>query len=97
MCDCGVEIENADADCSNQRLQLVVNTCQLHTLNTNKLLFGLDTITEKQNSEFFEHVQTYIKASNMFKTEERVALRKQGLNEKPKHQILQRDTRKFLS
>ena len=53
---------------SNQRLQLFVNTRQFHTLNTNKLIFGLDDITEEQNSELFEHIQTYIKTSNIFKS-----------------------------
>jgi len=42
----------------NQRLQLFVNTGtrQFDTLNENKHIFGLDNITEEQNSELFEHV-----------------------------------------
>ena len=74
MCDCGVEIENAEhyffrcRRYSNQRLQLFITTRQFHTLNTNKLIFGLDNITEEQNSELFQHVQTYIKTSNRFKS-----------------------------
>jgi len=56
MSDCGVELENAEhylfqyGRYNNQQLQLCVNTRQFNSLSTLTLIFGLDNITEEQNS-----------------------------------------------
>jgi len=54
--NCGVELENAEhylfqyRRYNNQKLQFFVNTRQFHSLNTLTFIFGLDNITEEQNS-----------------------------------------------
>ncbi len=66
-CDCGNIIENATHyffQCprfSNQRLELFFNTQAYYPLTTKKLLFGIENLTNDDNSILFSEVQKFIK------------------------------------
>ena len=73
-CRCGSICEDADHfffRCqlyTNQRLQLFNNTRQYHPLSCQKLLFGINNLTDEDNSDLFKNVQQYIKQTRRFET-----------------------------
>ena len=72
-CSCGRGMEDADHfffKCPlfiNQRITLFTSTRNFHPLNADKLLFGIDSLSDDDNSTLFLEVQTFIKNSKRFK------------------------------
>ena len=72
QCMCGYQCEDAEHfffRCqlyTNQRLQLFTNTRQYHPLSCQKLLFGIDNLSDEENSDLFKNVQQYIKQTRRF-------------------------------
>ncbi len=66
-CNCGSEYENAEHfffQCPrfvNQRYNLFLNSRRFHPLSTNKLLYGIENLTDDENNILFKEVQTFIK------------------------------------
>ncbi len=69
---CGFEYENAEHyffQCQHfvdQRYILFTNTRRFHPLNTNKLLYGIETLAEDDNILLFKEVQSFIKRTHRF-------------------------------
>ena len=71
-CRCGSPYEDAEhfffrcPEYRDQRRQLFINTRSVHPLSVKKLLFGIETLNNNQNSHLFEEVQRYIKRTKRF-------------------------------
>jgi hypothetical protein len=71
-CECGALIEDAEHflfQCkkfNHQRIELFRNTREFHPLSTQKLLFGINTLTNSQNMLLFHHVHRFIKETKRF-------------------------------
>ena len=72
-CDlCGHEKEDVEhyfMQCPyfrNERTLLFRATRPFHPISVNAVLFGKDSLTEKDNTLFFNHIQTYIKDTKRF-------------------------------
>ena len=71
-CRCGFIIEDADhfffncLNYMNEHVTLYNEIRNYFPLNTEKLLFGNDSLTDQENSSIFIAVQTYIKNNGRF-------------------------------
>ena len=72
MCNCGHEREDAEHyffrcnNFTNERHQLFLATRNMHPLNSDKILNGIDRLTEEENTLLFHQVQNFIRDTGRF-------------------------------